>query len=71
MQESPDLPEGLVQGQQVSVIDWMQNRSSLANWNVSEPLMEVMISDLASPSVPLPDQSFVALLEQANYLDRL
>ncbi len=70
MQESPDLPEGLVQGQQVSVIDWMQNRSSLANWNVSEPLMEVMISDLASPSVPLPDQSFVALLEQANYLDR-
>lgn len=70
MQETPDLPEGLVQGQQVSVIDWMQNRSSLANWNVSEPLMEVMLSDLASPSVPLPDQSFVAILERANYLDR-
>ncbi len=65
----PIIPEGLSQGQQVSVLDWWNGRSSLAGWTTFDPLMETELSDWFTGNNLLP-KTFLIILEKAEHLDR-
>ena len=64
----PNLPPGLAQGQQVSMLDFWQSGDSLLSWSSYPPLMETAISKATSLDADLHANEFAMITESSSHL---
>ncbi len=65
-----NLPPGLSQGQQVSMLDFWQSRDSILSWTSYPPLMESIIAKTVSLDSELHPGEFAIITESSSHIAR-